>query len=67
MTMQTEEAGYIRHRGGKTAECEIYDKNALLAASVKAIRNKNTVNVTVSGTDKPFTVESAQGLDVVIK
>lgn len=52
---------------GKTAECEIYDKNALLAASVKAVRNKNTVTVTVSGTDKPFTVESAQGLDVVIK
>ncbi len=52
---------------GKTAECEIYDKDALLTASVKAVRNENTVTVTVSGTDKPFTVESAQGLDVVIK
>ncbi|MCM1007764.1 MAG: alpha-xylosidase [Ruminococcus flavefaciens] len=52
---------------GKTAECEIYDKDALLAASVKAVRNENTVTVTVSGTDKSFIVESAQGLDVVIK
>lgn len=52
---------------GKTAKCEIYNKDALLAASVKAVRNENTVTVTVSGTDKPFTVESAQGLDVVIK
>ena len=52
---------------GKTAECEIYNKDALLTASVKAVRNENTVTVTVSGTDKPFTVESAQGLDVVIK
>jgi alpha-D-xyloside xylohydrolase len=51
---------------GKTAECEVYDKEAVLAASVKAVRNGDTITVTVTGTDKPFTVESAQGLNVVI-
>lgn len=52
---------------GKTAECEVYSKEAVLEASVKAVRNGDTVTVTVTGTDKPFTVESAQGLNVVVK
>lgn len=51
---------------GKTAECEIYSKEVTLAATVKAVRNGDTITVTVSGTDKPFTVESAQGLNIVI-
>ncbi len=51
---------------GKTAECEIYSKEAELAAAVKAVRDGDTITVTVSGTDKPFTVESAQGLNIII-
>lgn len=52
---------------GKTAECEVYDKEAELAVTVKAVRNGGTITVAVSGSDKPFTVESAQGLEVVVK
>lgn len=51
---------------GKTAECEIYSKEVQLAATVKAVRSGDTITVTVTGTDKPFTVESAQGLNVLI-
>lgn len=51
---------------GKTAECEVYDKDAVLVASVKAVRSGDTITVTVSGTDKPFTAESSQGLNIVI-
>jgi hypothetical protein len=51
---------------GKSAECRIYNKDADIAASVRAVRSGNTLTVTVSGTDKPFTVESSQGLDITI-
>lgn len=51
---------------GKSAETEVYDKDAELAASIKAVRSGDTITVTVSGMDKPFTVESAQKLNVVI-
>ena len=51
---------------GKTAECRIYDRNAVPAAEVRAVRKNDTITVTVSGTDKPYTVESSQGLNIVI-
>lgn len=50
---------------GKTAETQVYDMNANLAAEIKAVRSGDTVTVTVSGTTKPFTVESTQGLNIV--
>ena len=51
---------------GKSAETEVYDKNAVLSASIKAVRNGDTVTLTVTGTDKPFTAESSQGLNIII-
>ncbi|MBR5164804.1 MAG: alpha-xylosidase [Ruminococcus sp.] len=50
---------------GKTAETQVYDMNANLAAEIKAVRSGDTVTVTVSGTTKPFTVESTKGLNIV--
>ena len=52
---------------GRTAETRVYDVNPELAAEIKAERNGDTITVTVTGTDKPFTAESAQGLNIVIK
>ena len=52
---------------GKTAETEVYTKDAELAASISAVRSGDTITVTVSGTDKPYTVESAQGLSIITK
>ena len=50
---------------GKTAEAKVYSKDGILSAEITAIRNGNTVKVTVSGTDKPYTVESTQGLEII--
>ncbi|MBQ9898835.1 MAG: alpha-xylosidase, partial [Ruminococcus sp.] len=50
---------------GHTAETVVYDKDAQPAASIKAVRSGGTITVTVTGTDKPFTAESAQGLTVI--
>ena len=52
---------------GKTAETEVYTKDAKLAASISAVRSGDTITVTVSGTDKPYTVESTQGLSIITK
>ena len=51
---------------GRTAECTIYSSTGAFEASVKAERSGNVITVTVSGTDKPFTVESSQKLNIVI-
>ncbi|MCR5708207.1 MAG: alpha-xylosidase [Ruminococcus sp.] len=51
---------------GKSAETQVFDMNALLAADIRAVRSGDTITVAVTGTDKPFTVESAQGLKIVI-
>ncbi len=48
---------------GKTAECRIYDSEAVLKLTVKATRCGDTIKVTSEGTGT-FTVESAQGLTV---
>ena len=52
---------------GGSARTAVYDKNAEFAAEVEAVRSGNELRVTVRGTDKPFTVESSQGLQVVLK
>ena len=49
---------------GKTAECRICDKDGNPELTVTATRNGDTIKVTSTGTDKKFTVESAQGLTV---
>ena len=49
---------------GKTAEAKVYDKDAKLAAEIKAVRTGDMITLTVTGTDRPFTAESAQGLEI---
>ena len=51
---------------GKSAECKIYDKEANLELTVTATRNGDTITVTSTGTDKSFTVESSEGLNIVM-
>lgn len=51
---------------GNSAECEVFNKAAEPAAMIKAIRRGGSITVSVTGTDKPFTVESAQGLNIII-
>ena len=53
---------------GHSASAEVYDKDANLAANITASRSGNTLTVTVTftGDEKPFTVESSQGLEVNI-
>lgn len=50
---------------GHTAAASVYSKDAQLQAEIIAVRSGDTVKVNVSGTDKPFTVESANGLKVI--
>ena len=52
---------------GINISTQVYDKNAVLAAEISAIRCDNDIIVTVTGTNKPFTVESKQGLNIIIK
>ena len=52
---------------GNSAETKVYNKDAELAADIKAERSGSKIYLTVSGTDKPFTARSAQGLEIVIK
>ena len=51
---------------GKTAECTIFDSEAKPVLRVKAARSGNTITVTSEGGAKNFTVESKQGLNVVM-
>jgi alpha-D-xyloside xylohydrolase len=51
---------------GQTAETKVYDKDAALAAEIKAVRSGDKITLTVTGTDKPFTAESSQGLEIVL-
>ncbi len=52
---------------GKEVSSTVYDMNAQPAAQITAKRSGDTIEVSVSGTNKPFTAESAQGLNIVIK
>ncbi|MBR4626148.1 MAG: alpha-xylosidase [Ruminococcus sp.] len=51
---------------GACAEAAVYDADGEPAAEIRAERSGDTLKVTVTGTDKPFTVESTQGLSIVI-
>ncbi|MCR4639898.1 alpha-xylosidase [Ruminococcus sp.] len=50
---------------GASAETAVYDRKGALEAEIKAVRSGNQIKLTVTGTDKPFTAESAQGLDIL--
>lgn len=52
---------------GVTAEAEVYDVNGRLAASIRAVRFGDELTVTVEGSDKPYTVESPQGLTIKMR
>ncbi len=51
---------------GSAAKTTVYSKDGDVAAEIRAERDHDKLIVTVSGTDKPFTVESSQGLNVEI-
>ncbi len=52
---------------GCSAKTRVYDADANITAKIRAERTGHTITVTVTGTDKPFTVESAQGLELIIQ
>ena len=52
---------------GNSAETKVYNKDAELDANIKAERSGDKIFLTVSGTNKPFTARSAQGLEIVIQ
>ena len=49
---------------GCTAEAVIYDRSGAVEAEIKAVRSGKRISLTVKGTDKPYTAESAQGLSI---
>ena len=49
---------------GASAETKIYDSEARLVLTVKAVRSGDMIKVTSEGTAKNFTVESKQGLHI---
>lgn len=51
---------------GKEASCKVYSPDGALAADVTARREKDAIYLSVTGTDKPFTAESAQGFPIVL-
>ena len=51
---------------GQSTQCKLYDSEAKLELTVTAERKGDTITVTSTGTNKPFTVESADGLNVVM-
>lgn len=51
---------------GQHSVCMIYDNIGNKAAEISAERKNERLTVTVMGTDKPFTVESPQGLNISI-
>lgn len=50
---------------GETAETMVYECDGMTAVSIKAVRTGDMIKLNVSGTEKPFTAESAQGLEVI--
>ena len=52
---------------GAAAETDVYDSKGQPAAHIRAERHGKELEVTVTGTDKPFSVEDPQGLDIIIR
>ena len=50
---------------GKTASAKVYSKDGILSAEITAERIGDKIKVAVNGTDKPYTVESTQGLEII--
>lgn len=51
---------------GDTAETCVYDREGRTAVSIRAVRKGESIQLTVSGADKPFTVESAQRFRIFV-
>ena len=51
---------------GSTAETTVYNSSCTQKAEIKAVSKGDCIELTVRGTDLPFTAESPQGLDIVI-
>ena len=51
---------------GDEAASAVYDRSGAVAAEIKAVRRGDVLVVTVSGTDKPYTVESADGSAITV-
>lgn len=49
---------------GSSIKTAVYNINGELAAEIRAERHQDKLTVTVSGSDKPYTVESSQELDI---
>lgn len=47
---------------GQTAETEVYSSDGGLAAKIAAKRNGGSIEVTMTGTSKPYTIRSTQNL-----
>lgn len=50
---------------GCTAETVVYGRNGAAEAEIKAVRSGKQLKLSVTGTDKPYTAESAQGLAIL--
>ncbi|MBP5581234.1 MAG: alpha-xylosidase, partial [Ruminococcus sp.] len=48
------------------AEAFVYDGNCNQRADIRAVHRGDCIELTVTGTDKPFTAESSQGTDIVV-
>ena len=51
---------------GESAETAVYSPEGELSAEIRAVRQGDTLTVTVTGTDKPYSVVSSQGLKIAI-
>ncbi|MGN0614673.1 alpha-xylosidase [Ruminococcus flavefaciens] len=50
---------------GCTAETVVYGRNGAAEAEIKAVRSGKQIKLSVTGTDKSYTAESAQGLAIL--
>ena len=50
---------------GDSAEAAVYDTLGKKAAEIKAVRRGSRLELSVTGTDRPYTAESPQGLEIV--
>jgi alpha-D-xyloside xylohydrolase len=50
---------------GCTAETVVYGRNGAAEAKIKAVRSGKQIKLSVTGTDKSYTAESAQGLAIL--
>jgi alpha-D-xyloside xylohydrolase len=51
---------------GEACEATVYDRNGAVTAMVRAARFGNDIKLSVKGTDKKFTFECPEGLEVIV-